>query len=132
MASVTGAKSRRKGHDFERRFCRWVRDELGVACGRNLKQYGEAQEGDTDPVGGFLPECKNCARLSLKAWWQQACVQAKKRGLVPLLVYNVPRQGMRFRIPTPNAPEDAPWRHDFEFTHDVGPAEMALILRERL
>ena len=130
---MTGRASRRKGHDFEREFCRWVRDEFGIQFGRNLKQAYCAQEGDTDPLADFLPECKNCARLSLRDWWRQAVEQAKKRGLVPLLVYKVPRKGWRAVLPDPLAWETGEsWRYDYEFTKEVGPACLALIVRERM
>jgi hypothetical protein len=130
---MSGARSRRKGHDFEREFCRWVRDEFGIHFGRNLKQYGCAQEGDTDPLADFLPECKNCARIDLKAWWHQAVVQAKKRGLVPLLVYKVPRKGWRAVLPDPVAwNTGAAWAFDYEYTREVSPALLALIVREKL
>ena len=131
---MTGAKSRRKGHDFEREFCRWVRMELGLeSFGRNLKQYGQAQEGDTDPLAGWLPECKNCARLNLKAWWAQACEQAKKAGLKPLLVYKLPRKGWRAVMPDEAAWDaGATWRYDYEYTKDVSPALLALLVREHL
>lgn len=130
----SGARSRRKGHDFEREFCRWVRTELGLeSFGRNLKQYGAAQEGDTDPLAGYLPECKNCARLNLKAWWGQACEQAKRKGLKPLLVYKIPRRGWRAVMPDEFAWEaGATWRYDYEYTKDVSPALLALIVREHL
>lgn len=131
--SQRGRTSRRKGADFERDFCRWVRDEFGISFGRNFKQWGEAQEGDTDPLAVFLPECKNCARLNLKAWWQQAVAQAKKRDLRPLLVYKVPRKGWRAVIPSPTAWETGEsWRYDYEYAHDIGPAELALIVREHM
>jgi hypothetical protein len=130
---VTGAASRRKGHDFEREFCRWVRDEFGIEFGRNLKQYGTAQEGDTDPLGGYLPECKNCARLNLKAWWGQAVEQAKKRNLRPLLVYKIARKGWRAVVPDEAAwATEAAWRYDYEYTKEVSPALLALIVREHL
>lgn len=133
---MTGARSRRKGHDFEREFCRWVRDEFGIEFGRNLKQYGTAQEGDTDPLVGMLPECKNVADRNpgaLRKHWQQACEQAKKKGLVPLLVYRIPHHKFRAVIPSPTAwATGAAWRYDYEFTHDIGPAELALIVRESL
>ena len=130
---MSGAKSRRKGHDFEREFCRWVRDEFGIPFGRNLKQYATAQEGDTDPLAGYLPECKNCARLNIKAWWHQTVVAAKRRDLIPLLIYKVPRKGWRAVMPDPLAWETGEaWRYDFEFTKEVGPSCLALIVRERL
>lgn len=130
---MTGVASRRKGHDFEREFCRWVRDEFGIAFGRNLKQYGTAQEGDTDPLALWLPECKNCARINLKAWWQQAVTQAKRRGLIPLLVYKVPRKGWRAVLPDPAAwSTGAAWAWDYEYTREVSPALLALIVREHM
>src|SRR5690606_32926654 len=127
--SARGRASRRKGHDFEREFCRWVRDEFGIEFARNLKQYGTAQEGDTDPLAGYLPECKNCARLNLKGWWQQAVEQAKKRGLKPLLVYKIARKGWRAVMPDEAAwATGASWRYDYEYTKDVSPALLALIV----
>ena len=133
---MTGAKSRRKGHDFEREFCRWVRTEFGIEFGRNLKQAYCAQEGDTDPIAGMLPECKNCkARTpgALRGYWKQACEQAKKRGLIPLLVYKIPHQGWRAVMPADDfsaGPE--PWRCDYSFTNDVDAPELARIIRKRM
>ena len=130
---MSGAKSRRKGHDFERAFCRDVREELGIEFARNLKQYGAAQEGDTDPLGPFLPECKNCARLNLPAWWRQAVVQAKKRDLIPLLIYKLPRKGWRAIRPNPIAwATGQAWRYDYEFTVESGPQSLWLDVREHL
>lgn len=132
---MTGALSRRKGASFERDFCRWVREEFGIAeFGRNLKQYACAQEGDTDPIAGFLPECKHHKKLNLRAFWKQAVEQAKKKELKPLLVYKAHgAREFRALIPSPTAwVTGATWRYDFEYTHDIGPAELALILRENL
>jgi hypothetical protein len=133
---VSGAKSRRKGHDFEREFCRWVRDRFGIEFGRNLKQYGMGQEGDTDPIAGFLPECKNCQARNpsaLRRYYNQACEQAKKRGLVPLLLYRIPRQGFRAVMPSEDfRSQPEPWRCDYAFTNDVGEVELERILRKQL
>lgn len=135
---MSGASSRRKGHDFEREFCRWVRDEFGIEFGRNLKQYGTAQEGDTDPIAGFLPECKangpdRQTRALKQAAWEQACRQAAMRGLKPLVVWKVPRAPHSFIAMLPN-PEagDADWANDFCFRREVEPWALALILREGL
>lgn len=133
---MTGAKSRRKGHDFEREFCRWVRDEFGIEFGRNLKQAYCAQEGDTDPLGPFLPECKSykaVTRGAKRKWYAQAVESAKKKGLIPLLVYKVPQQGWMACLPDPLAWETgAAWRYDFEFRKEVDPPLLALIVREHL
>jgi len=137
---VTGAASRRKGHDFERAFCRWVREELGIeSFGRNLKQYGTAQEGDTDPLAGFLPECKAYSRERQgrpykRDAWQQACTQAKRKGLAPLVIWKLPgTRGCDFMamLPDPEA-AGADWSLNFEYRKEVEPPMLALILRERL
>lgn len=132
--SAMGRKNRRRGGDFEREFCRWVREEFGIEFSRNWKQWGCAQEGDTDPLAGMLPECKNVKDRNpgeLRKHWNQACVQAKKRDLVPLLVYKIPHHKFRAVIPSPTAwATGAEWRYDYEYAHDIGPAELALIVRE--
>jgi hypothetical protein len=113
-----------------------VRDEFGIEFGRNLKQSYCAQEGDTDPLAGFLPECKNCAARTpgaLRKYYQQAVEQAKKRGLIPLLVYKIPRNGFRAVMPDPIAwATGEAWRYDYEFSKEVSPACLGLIVRERL
>lgn len=137
---MTGAKSRRKGHDFERDFCRWVRDELGIeAFGRNLKQYGTAQEGDTDPLAGYLPECKAYSRERQgrpykRDAWQQACAQAKRKGLLPLVIWKMPgTRGCEFMalLPDPNH-TGAEWGLDFAYRIEVEPPKLAAIIREKL
>lgn len=138
-AQVTGAASRRKGHDFEREFCRWVRDEFGIEFGRNLKQYGTAQEGDTDPLGPFLPECKALGkpyqtRAHKRKAWHQACGQAAKRGLLPLLLWKVPGQrecSFVAILPNPESGE-SDWATSFEYRREVEPPTLALIVREHL
>ncbi len=137
---MTGARSRTKGHNFEREFCRWVREELGVAAfGRNLKQYGTAQEGDTDPLAGYLPECKAYSkerqgRPYKRDAWQQACIQAKKAGLLPLLVWKLPGTrdcSFMAMLPDPSA-EGPEWWLDFAYRIEVEPPKLAAIIRERL
>lgn len=133
---MSGRASRRKGHDFEREFCRWVRDEFGISFGRNLKQYSEAQNGDTDPLGPFLPECKSYAKPNPKAWWPQAVVQAERAGLVPLLVVKIPRAKHSWIAYMPLdfllKDEGDGWRKDWKYTVPVFPEGLAYIVRERL
>lgn len=135
-ASEQGKSSRRKGAAGERELVRMIRDELGLDVSRNLKQFQQAQEGDLTPVGPFLIEAKNCARLSVKAWWIQAVAQAKKADLIPVLAYKVARKGWRFVLPVPHGEgyprPDGCWRYDYEFTMDVGPACFFLVVRESL
>ena len=131
---MSGAKSRRKGHDFEREFCRWVRDEFGIAFGRNLKQYSEAQNGDTDPLGPFLPECKAYAKPNPQGWWPQAVAQAERAGLVPLLVVKIPRKGWIAYMPLDFLVKGGAgeWRKDWKYTVPVFPEGLAYIVRENL
>lgn len=135
-----GAASRRKGHDFEREFCRWVRETMNLpSFGRNLKQYSTAQEGDTDPLAGYLPECKalrkeDQGRPHKRKAWEQACRAAKLRGLLPLVVWKLP--GTRdcafiAMLPDPTA-GDAEWALNFDYRREVEPPLLALIVRERL
>lgn len=137
---MTGARSRRKGHDFERDFCRWVREHLGVEkFGRNLKQYGTAQEGDTDPLACYLPECKAYSkerqgRPYKRDAWQQACTAAKLKGLLPLVVWKLPgTRGCEFMALLPDpATESLEWGLDFAHRIEVEPPKLAAIIRERL
>jgi hypothetical protein len=136
---MSGAKSRRKGHDFERLFCRWVREEFGIEFGRNLKQAYCAQEGDTDPLGPYLPECKALGkdyqtRAQKRKAWQQACASAKKRGLLPLVVWKVPGQReceFVAMVPNPET-QGQDWGLQFEWRREVEPAALALIVREQM
>jgi hypothetical protein len=132
-ASARGRSNRRKGATFERQIAKWVLDELGVKVERQLKQYQQAQHGDLDPIGLFLPECKAHQRLAVKSWWVQTVQAAKARDCIPLLIYRIPRQGWRAVLPDELAWSTlAPWRYDFEFTKDISPACLALNLREHL
>lgn len=131
-ASERGKANRRKGATFERQVSRWLKDHLGIEAKRNLKQYQAAQHGDLDMVGPYLIECKNHARLSVKAWWLQAVESAKARDAVPCLIYKT-RGSFRVVLPDPSAWKlGQPWRWDYEFTVEGGPAWFAYVLRESL
>ena len=130
---MSGASSRRKGASFERQIAAWFRDDLGLETCRRLKQYAVAGEPDLDPVAGFAIECKAHAKLSVPAWWKQAVVQAKKADLEPLGFYRVLRKGWRAVLPNPVSwATGAAWGYDLEFTREVSPAALALIVRERI
>lgn len=107
-----------------------VRDELGIAFARNLDQSREGG-GDTDPLGPYLPEIKNCARIDEAKWWKQAVAQAKARGLIPMLAYKVARKGWRVIIPLPDAWATGKcWREHLDYTQTMRPAGLWLLLRE--
>lgn len=137
---MTGKASRDKGHNFEREFCRWVREEFNLTrdeFGRNLKQAYCDQEGDTTPLGPFLPECKALGakyqtRAHKRKAWHQACAAAAKRGLVPLVIWKVPGQRECSFIALMPNPElgDVEWAWNFEWRREVEPPTLALIVRE--
>ena len=129
-ASARGRSNRNRGAAAERELARWIKDELGVDVSRNLKQYQRSQEGDLTPLGPFLLEVKYHARLNVRDWWKQAVVSAKACDLIPVVAYKVARKGWRFVAPYPSFGVD--WRHDYEYTMDVGPACFAMIVREAL
>lgn len=128
---MSGRKSRDKGARAEREFIRDVQENLGVKLGRNFKQWGESQEGDTDPLGIYLPEIKSQASLCLKPWWAQAWRQANKRGLLPLLAVKVERKGWLYVVPMREVIDTQHnWRESLEYTETLYAPGLWLRLRE--
>lgn len=104
-------------------------EALGQKFKRNLSQY-QHSDGDVE-IGPFMVEVKNVARLSVKAWWQQAVAQAKARGLVPALAYKVERKGWRVVTPIPEAWASGNcWRELIEYTDTTYPEGFWLKVRE--
>lgn len=128
---MSGKASRDKGARAEREFIRDVYENLGVKLSRNYKQWGESQEGDTDPLGPYLPEIKAQAAFTPRPWWAQSWRQANKRGLLPLLAIKVERKGWLYVVPqrevitcTHN------WREGYEYTETLQAPGLWLRLRE--
>jgi len=133
---MSGAYSRRKGATAERELCSLLRDFLGVEASRNLKQYQQAQHGDIEQlIGPYLVEVKNCARLELGKWWEQARVAALSRRAAPCVAYRLPNRGQydrwRFIVPLNEAwRTGCDWRDAFRYTADVGLEGFSLLVRE--
>lgn len=85
------AMQRRKGAAAEREVLRLLGDELGQVLTRNLQQ---TREGGADCicVRGFAIEVKRQESLSRPAWWRQACEQAERLGVEPMLLYRRSRE----------------------------------------
>ena len=83
--------SRSKGQRGEREALKLLGDELGEILQRNITQ---TREGGADclQVRGWAIEIKRCERLSRPAWWRQACKQAEKEGVEPMLLYRRSRE----------------------------------------
>lgn len=118
---MTGAYSRNKGARAEREFCKLATEALGGSFTRNLVQYQQSQCGDiAQPVGPYLVECKNCAVLREKEWWQQACVAAQKAGLLPALAIKLNRKGWRVMVPMAEAwATGQQWSRDVRYTETL-------------
>jgi hypothetical protein len=126
---MSGAKSRRRGADAEREFCRMASEALGGKFQRNLRQYQES-DGDVE-IGRFLVEVKHHARIAEREWWRQAVAQADARDCIPALAYKVTRQGWRIIVPLPEAwSSEQQWRGELDYTMTLRPAGFWLIARE--
>jgi hypothetical protein len=83
--------SRDKGARAEREALRELGDRLGEMLTRNLTQ---TREGGADClcVRGWAIEVKRVERLSRPTWWRQACDQAARLGVEPILLYRRNRE----------------------------------------
>ncbi len=127
---MTGKASRDKGARGERDVCARLEKELGIKFARNLKQYQQAQHGDIEPPAGpYLLEVKNQIRLSIPAWWRQACAAAMSRGLLPCLVFK-DRGKWVFMTPQPEASKE--WVNDSDFADRQTIRGFCLRVRERM
>jgi len=99
------AMQRRKGAQAEREVLRLLGEELGQQLQRNLSQ---TREGGADCicVRGYAIEVKRQESLSRPAWWRQACEQAARLGVEPLLLYRRSREQWTAWIHT----RDGQWR----------------------
>lgn len=112
---MTGRMSRDKGSRGEREFLAALGAELGEMLTRNLQQ---TREGGADcvQVKGWAIEVKRHESLSRPAWWRQACEQAERLGVQPMLAYRRNRE---------------PWRVWVAEGVDLTVAEAAGAIREK-
>lgn len=129
-----GKASRDKGARGEREVCKMLSENLGGTYNRLLKQYQQSQLSDIEQlVGVYSLEVKNCAKVNLRAWWQQAVTAADKRGAVPCLAYKVARRGWKFVVPLPQAwATGKQWARDIQYTMTLEPDGFYLIVREQM
>ena len=133
---MSGAYSRNKGATAERELCKLLSDYLGGTYCRNLKQFQQSQHGDIEQlVGPYLVEAKNCAKVTIRPWWAQACAAAAARGGVPCVAYRLPNRALedrwRFVVPMQGVwNTGAAWRDDIRYTVEVGIEGFAFLCRE--
>jgi len=86
-AQQRGRMSRSKGQAGEREVAHLLLGLTGLDVRRRVRQH----EGDSDiEYPGWAVECKRYASVThaaLAVWWRQACVQAHKANLRPVLFF---------------------------------------------
>lgn len=122
---MTGAGSRLKGQRGEREFLAELGAELGESLPRNLEQ---TRNGGADcvKVRGWAIEVKFTQRSAIPTWWAQACEQAARLGVQPMLAY---RKAAKRGQPKP------PWRVRAAWpgpeVREMSVAEAAGVIREK-
>lgn len=72
---MSGSKSRRKGHDFERAIARLLRVVWPGSARGDQARFGTGQAPDVDGTPYYI-ECKAQKRVNIKAAYEQACAGA--------------------------------------------------------
>ena len=103
-----GKMSRTKGARGERELLRKLGEELGVMLQRNLVQ---TREGGADciQIQGWAVEVKRTERLQRPSWWRQACEQADRLGVQPIVFYRRSRSSWRALVPVSGGYSDVEW-----------------------
>jgi hypothetical protein len=105
--------SKQKGKRGEKEFNEVLRSALGQFTIAEARALGiahtdlsvlfnpqvHAQCADSFQVSGLAIEIKRQETLQIEKWWQQACVQADRHGLVPVLAYRQNRKEWSVCIP---------------------------------
>ena len=94
--------SRNKGAAFEREVAKLLHAELGITFKRDLDQYRSRDLGDLipdDPAFPYVLECKRHDKPGFQyPWYDQAIDAARAAGKRPCIVWQPPRQPIRFRV----------------------------------
>lgn len=82
--TLRAAARRRKGHDYERKIARWLRDCIGLPA-RRTWQFRSGEEAPDVTAGPFAVETKHQKSPNVRAALEQACASANP-GQWPLAV----------------------------------------------
>jgi len=125
---MSGKFSRDKGHRGELEVAAIIHELTGWTVKRKVRQH----DGDSDleGVSGWTVEVKNCATLTIPAWWRQAVEQAGTDTL-PVLFYKIPRKGWRALWPMSSMVnhDEEYWDH-LDYTCDTTIDAWAVVARE--
>jgi len=96
---MAGKYSRNKGHNFERKICKLIREATGFMVQRNLVQ---TQQGGCDVTIDERPfvsiETKKSCTLKLPQWWRQTVKQATLEQ-IPILITQLDRRPIQVYFP---------------------------------
>lgn len=79
--------SRAKGIRFERALANILSEKLGKVITRNWQAQSAVGGHDLEGLENFAIECKACAKITIKQWWEQTIEQAEKTGRIPVLCF---------------------------------------------
>ena len=126
-ASTRGRSNRLKGQRGERELANELSDLLGITLKRRVRNH--ANESDITGLPGFSVEVKNCAVLSVAAWWKQTVAQCDLTKECPALFYKIPRKGFRAVLPMVCL-VDGNVTDDLTFTVEMSVPAFAMFYRE--
>ena len=87
-ASEIGRSSRQRGQSAERDVCALLNDALGTHLKRNLGQ--ERDSGADITFARYGIQVKYVKSLNISKAWEQACIDAEKGELEPLVFHRKP------------------------------------------
>lgn len=95
-----GYMSKNKGKRGEQNFAEFLNNTLGITDPlAKIKSMHHDQGADQLHVQGLAIEIKRQEILLVDKWWDQACIQADKYGLLPVLAYRQNRKKWSVCIP---------------------------------
>jgi Holliday junction resolvase len=109
--------SRNKGAVAEREVCRLLSEELGIEVRRNVDQ-ARAGGADCLMVPGYAIEVKRREMLARPTWWKQACEQAQRVGMEPLVFYRRNREPWRALMTGMGEYRDVSWTEAMDVMRD--------------
>jgi hypothetical protein len=109
--------SREKGRRAEIELCKLLSDELGIEVRRNVDQ-ARSGGADTFDVPGYSIEIKRREMLARPTWWKQACEQAQRVGMEPLVFYRRNREPWRALMTGMGEYRDVSWVEAMDVMRD--------------
>lgn len=114
---MSGLRSREKGRRAEIELFKFLSDELGIECRRNVDQSRNGGADGLD-IPGFSVEVKRHEALNRDAWWEQTVRQAAERGSEPVCFYRQNRKPWRALLTGNGTYRDVGWVDALDYIRD--------------